>query len=43
MIEDLRKIGLYGTTRGEIIRTLVLARLEDLIGKNLIKPSVSDS
>jgi Arc/MetJ-type ribon-helix-helix transcriptional regulator len=38
MIEGLRKVGLYGTTRGEIIRTLVLARLEDLISKSVIKP-----
>lgn len=36
MVEQLRDVGLYGTTRGEIIRALVLARLEHLIGQGIV-------
>jgi len=37
MIDDLQKVGLYGTTRAEVIRTLVLARLEDVISKGVLQ------
>jgi hypothetical protein len=33
----LKVKGLYGTTRGEIARTLILGRLEDLAGKGIVK------
>ena len=34
---QLKGVGLYGTTRGAIARTLILARLEDLAGRNIVK------
>jgi hypothetical protein len=34
---QLKGKGLYGTTRGAIARTLILARLEDLAGRNVVK------
>ena len=37
MIEELKAIGLYGRTRGEITRALVLARLEDLLSRGIVK------
>ncbi len=33
----LKGKGLYGSTRGEIARTLILARLEDLAGRGIIR------
>ena len=33
---QLKGVGLYGTTRGEIARSLILARLEDLAGRNIV-------
>ncbi|WP_421936923.1 hypothetical protein [Phenylobacterium sp.] len=37
MIEDLKAVGLYGNNRAEIARALILARLEDLLGRGVIK------
>jgi hypothetical protein len=34
---QLKGVGLYGTTRGEIARALILSRLEDLAGRNIVK------
>lgn len=34
---QLRGKGLYGTTRGAIARALILARLEDLAGRQIVK------
>jgi len=34
---QLKGKGLYGTTRGAVARILILARLEDLAGRNLVK------
>lgn len=34
---QLKGVGLYGTTRGEIARSLIQARLEDLAGKNIVR------
>jgi hypothetical protein len=34
---QLKGAGLYGTTRGEIARSLIQARLEDLAGKNIVR------
>jgi hypothetical protein len=34
---QLKAAGLYGTTRGEIACTLILARLEDLAGRGIVK------
>jgi len=36
LLEKLVKIGLHGTSRAEVARTLILSRLEDLIGKNVL-------
>lgn len=33
---QLKAKGLYGTSRGAIARTLILARLEDLAGRNIV-------
>jgi Arc/MetJ-type ribon-helix-helix transcriptional regulator len=43
MVEDLIKLGIYGTNRGEVVRALVNHRLEDLIGKGVLKPPVPRS
>lgn len=37
MIEKLKDVGLYGTNRGEICRALILARLEDVIAKGVLR------
>lgn len=37
MMEQLEKIGLYGGNRGEVARTLILSRIEELIGQGLVK------
>jgi hypothetical protein len=37
MIEQVRLTGLYGDSRGEITRRLVLARLEELVGNGIVK------
>ena len=34
---QLKGKGLYGTSRGAIARTLLLARLEDLAGRGIVK------
>jgi hypothetical protein len=36
MLEELVTIGLHGTSRAEVARTLILSRLEDLIGKDIL-------
>lgn len=36
MIERLIGLGIYGTNRGEVVRTLINHRLEDLIGKGVL-------
>lgn len=41
LIEQLRMTGLYGDTRGAVTRQLVLARLEDLIGRGILKLPVN--
>jgi hypothetical protein len=38
MIESLIQIGLHGTSRAEVARKLINDRLEDLIGRGVIKP-----
>lgn len=38
MIEELKGVGLYGNNRAEIARALVLARLEDLLSRGVLKP-----
>jgi hypothetical protein len=35
--EDLIPTGLYGTTRAEVCKTLILARLEQLMGENIVR------
>lgn len=37
MVEELQAVGLYGTTRAEVARTLILARLEDVIAKGILR------
>jgi hypothetical protein len=37
LMMTLKGKGLYGTSRGQIARTLILARLEDLAGKGIVK------
>jgi hypothetical protein len=37
LMMQLKGVGLYGTTRGEIARSLIQARLEDLAGKGIVK------
>jgi len=37
MIEELKGIGLYGNNRAEISRALILARLEDLLSRGVLK------
>lgn len=37
MMEQLVRLGLYGTNRGELARTLILSRIEQLAGQGLIK------
>jgi hypothetical protein len=34
---QLKGTGIHGTTRGAIARTLIMARLEDLAGRGLVK------
>jgi sulfite reductase beta subunit-like hemoprotein len=36
MLEELADVGLHGSTRGEVARTIITARLEEMIGKNLV-------
>lgn len=36
MLEELVGIGLHGATRGEVARSLILSRLETLVGNNVI-------
>ena len=37
MIKDLIPTGLYGSSRGEVSRALILSRLEQLIGQGIVK------
>lgn len=37
MIEDLIPTGLYGSSRAEVARSLVLSRLEQLVGQDIVK------
>jgi Arc/MetJ-type ribon-helix-helix transcriptional regulator len=37
IMERLRGVGLYGTTRGEVARALIQARIEDLMEKGVVK------
>jgi hypothetical protein len=36
MLEKLAGIGLHGNSRAEVARSLILSRLEDLIGKGVL-------
>lgn len=40
LMMTLKGAGLYGTTRGEIARALILARLEDLARDGIVKLKV---
>lgn len=37
MIEDLIPTGLYGSSRAEVARSLVLSRLEQLVAQEIVK------
>jgi hypothetical protein len=37
MMENLISTGLFGSSRGEVARTLILSRLEQLVGKDIVK------
>jgi hypothetical protein len=37
MMQDLERTGLFGTSRGEIARNLILAQLQHLAGKGLVQ------
>jgi hypothetical protein len=37
LMEALVPIGLYGSTRAEVARALILARLEDVVAKGIIR------
>jgi len=36
MLEQLIGVGLYGTSRAEVARTLILSRLEQLIAQSIV-------
>jgi hypothetical protein len=42
IIEQLVTIGLHGSSRGEVARTLILSRLEQLIANKIINLSVEN-
>jgi Arc/MetJ-type ribon-helix-helix transcriptional regulator len=37
MVQDLVGTGLYGASRAEVARALILQRLEDLVAKGVVK------
>lgn len=38
MLDDLIRLGLYGTSRGEVARTLILDQLKRLAAEKIIEP-----
>jgi len=37
MLQELVVVGLYGASRSEVARSLILSRLEQLVGQNIVQ------